>query len=218
MSLNPGLVARWLFYKATRETTTAFTYRKYLPAAQGKGGVETSGSATTVTDNASLTTPAFYPVNQYDLIQFNYGGTKYIRKVASKTSDGEIEVDTAIDLSNGTSAWRFFPQRSGVTDADGWVYVGQDTNRTIVIDITSLAELVNGILIQVEGKIGHGLANAPLAIYPTHGAGQQFTAPGQTLIAVNDDIEFIRVGVKAHTSIVTDPDVFDIYLSKRAVR
>lgn len=161
---------------------------------QGKYGVETAGSSVTVT--ATDGTP-FDPVNVGDIIVFKeIPDTKYIRKVATKTSGSSITVDTAVNLAAGT-AWFFEPFKVGTTVNDGWHHVGAWGAITVFVRLETLAS--TSIDINPEGTGGDLSGPVNLKAAP-----ENLTATGTVAIPIEQVVTYLRVGVKSNTDSAGD--------------
>lgn len=215
MSLQPGIdPIKFFFRDATVENITDYLYQKYVRGGAGFGGVSTSGSSTTVTGatGGSIYAPPLAVLSAGDIVVFRYEGTVLIRVVQSAPAGGlTVVLTAAVDLTNGCSSWEFFKRVRGTTDADGWIFIGDQQDKGIFFDFDTL---VNPVDISIEEKGGHGLANEPIQVYQTFVvAAADIPRP----IVIGEQAEFIRVGIRGAT-IATDPDVFTAYLQSRPVR
>jgi len=181
------------FYYAHNTDSVLYKYGKIgdgsgLPIP-GKWGVETDGSSTTVTAIAG--TP-FGPVKVGDIITFKEPPeTKTIRKVATRTDNTEITVDSAIDLSSG-AAFHFEPFTLGSTSDDGWVSVREFRDITIHIHVATYGG--NPILFQVEAQ-GHDLSSIPVVLEEL-----TVSAPGDYQIDVTHVASRVRLGIRNETT------------------
>lgn len=153
---------------------------------QGKGGVTTSGSSTTI---SAAVTYAFAGVVPGSVIFFTRGDTIHVRKVASVTDGDTLVVDTAVDLSVGQWAWSFYPLR---TADDAYHNIGQLRNPTLFLQIDSIndATSVDFIVESVSPNIG-GLTTTVFS--------QNYTAAGTDPVIIGETVQAIRVGVKVET-------------------
>jgi len=186
------VVDKPLYYAHNTDSVT-FKYGKIgAPGGypiQGRYGVETSGSSTTVTAIAG--TP-FGPVKVGDIITFKEPpDTKTIRKVATRTDNTEITVDTAIDLSGG-AAFHFEPFNLGATDDDGWVSVREFKECTVHIRVDAYGG--NPIVFSLECR-GSGLATGPEVL-------EELTASaaGDYQIEVSKVCTALRLGIRNDTT------------------
>jgi len=215
MSLEAGIAPIKFFWRdSSAENITDYLYQKYVRGGAGYGGVSTSGSSTTITGatGGNIPAPPLAVLSPGDIVVFRYAGTVLIRTVLTVAADNLTAVlTTAVDLSNGCSGWEFFKRYRGTTDADGWVFVGDQQDKAIFFDFDTLT---NPVDISIEEKGGHGLANEPIQVFTTIVVA---VADIPTPVVIGEQTEFIRVGIRAAT-IATDPDVFTAYLQSRPVR
>lgn len=167
--------------------------------AQGKHGIQTTGSSTSITAAVATVYP-FAPVNVGDeLTIFTPPEVRYTRWVATKVDDQNITVDTAIDLSTATAAWYFTPFRKGSTASDGWHEVSAYRAMTLYFDIPTLVAS-GGVDYSVEGLIQ---GSNPIALTdPRTGDALQgtFDKAGTYTMEIESVIHKLRVGLKAHTA------------------
>lgn len=212
MSLNPGLQDRYLFYNATAEQA-AYLFRKFVYGGPGIGGVSTVGSSTTVTGatGGTLVKPPLDSLSVGDIVVFRYQGTVLIRKVATTPAGSlTITVDTAVNLANGCSSWEFYKKYEGQTDADGWIDVSPDTNRTVFFYIPTLTNVLDFV---IQGKLSGGLANVPIQLFQrTVTVAADIPGP----IPIGEDVEQIRVGLKS--AAIGGNDSIYVHVGLRPVR
>ncbi len=181
---------------------------------QGQYGVYTVGSSTTVVSTGAAN--AFGPVKVGDIIVFmQFPETQTIRKVATKVSNAEITVDTAIDLSltgslTGWPGWFFYPFTIGATTADGWHHVSALREKEVLVNIATL-NAVGGMDISIEG-LGADFGSTPIVLLEKH-----YAAAITDDIVVPEVLKAIRVGVKA-TALFAGADSITIELMGRTRR
>jgi len=162
---------------------------------QGRGGVETSGSSTTVTAVTDTVPPRpFAPCQAGDILVFpTPPDTLSLRKLATKTSDVEIEVDTAIDL-DATGGWFYYPFHIGDTTAtDVWHHVSMYRSLFVHFNVPSLAA-AGGIDYSIEGATGGNLSG----IVPVSLLTGTITAIGTVVLEVPALPLLLRVGLKGN--------------------
>lgn len=183
------LDAKQFYYNYDLDATT-YKYGRIggpqgLPV-QGKYGLSTVGSSTTVTAVAG--TP-FDPVNIGDVIVFQKGETRIIRKVATKASGSSITVDTAVDLSGGYAGWFFYPFRIGTAATDGWHAIHPYSAVTIWVSITALSA-AGGIDFTIEAA-SPNIDNAPVTVFT-----KNYAAAGTEAINIGEVAQALRIGLK----------------------
>lgn len=194
-----------LFCNAYDVPDTDYTYpRLGSPSGHpitGREFVQTSGSSTTVT--AYQGTP-FAPVTVGSLITFRVPpDTSYVRHVTAKASSSSITIDTAVNLAS-PAKFDFYPFASGQTDSDGWHYVGDLSAITVYVQANTIAS-TGGIDVVIEG--GGGDQASPVVLEDPI----NISVAGSYAIPVTKVANFIRVGLKAHTSDAAGDDV-DVWL------
>ena len=170
-----------------------------LPVPSYRGCV-TVGSATTVSAVAAGEAP-FFHVNAGDIITFPVPpDTLLQRTVDSKTSNDEIEVSAAVDLSDGCSGWFFLPFQIGTTDQHGWHSVSDLKDLTLLVAIATLNS-TGGLDISIETIADLG-ATLPVTLLT-----KNYAAAGTDSIVITEAMRWLRVGVKAHTAVVAGDDI-----------
>ena len=197
------------FYYAYDLDATTYKYGRLggpggLPV-QGKYGLETSGSSTTVTAVAG--TP-FDPVTALDMIVIVKGETKYTRKVATKVDGTEITIDSAVDLTGGYSGWFFYPWRIGATNADGWHQVTGYEEMTVHIVIPTVAA-AGGVDVQIQG-LSPNLGGSPVTLWSNNYAA----ATTGDNVEIGEELLALRVGVKGGSGFAGTDDI-NIWMTGR---
>jgi hypothetical protein len=174
---------------------------------QGKYGLQTTGSSITV-DRFFTSGNPFGPVKVGDVIQFFLPpDTNYIRKVATKPSNIQITVDTAVDLGVTGLGWQFWPFRIGATNADGWHPVHHDAQLSVFVNWATKAS--DGLDISISGLGPH---NTPLAL-----VAKSYLSAGTDEIPITTPVTALRVGVKAANAF-SGTDSISIWLTQRLPR
>jgi hypothetical protein len=162
-------------------------------------GVITSGSSTTVT-SAVANSRAFASVAVGDMVEFVIAQVLTRRKVATKVSDDEITVNSAVDLSAGCSAWYHRPFQIGTADTDGWHNVEDYPVKAIKVDINTLSA-APGLTISIEVR-GRGDVEKPSVVLT-----KNYTATDSDVIQVTEPCASVRVGVRGTTGFAGTDDI-----------
>lgn len=207
-----GLHQKLLFWQFDNDSTS-LTYCYYDSANQGFGGLETSGSSTTVTKISTDTDTSHQPFNPLKtiggtghIVMFEYPEATYLtRKVATAPTTGTtLVVDSAVTLV-ACSSWWWRKLNKGTTITDGWVKVDYLKRKTLHVDIKTVGA-GGGIDIQVEGR-GQGLAatgsDKTVILVPL----QNYSAATSFSYPIQEDVTWIRVGVCGHTDFSGTDDV-----------
>jgi len=144
----------------------AYTYCKLVGPNQdpygspfpGVGRIETVGSSTTVTAETASDNP-FVSVAAGDMIVINIAGVQTQRRVATKVSDDEITVDTAINTTGST--WGWYQNLCGTGVEDGWLNMVSAGAATTTVTVTTLN--ATSIDYQVQCRIQSGTSGTALA-------------------------------------------------------
>jgi hypothetical protein len=186
------LTNRYFFYDYDLDALT-YKYGRVNDSCQGHGGVETSGSSTTVTGVASTQPPLpFGPLQVGYLVVFcQPPDTQYLRKVATKTSGAEITVDSAVTLT-ATGAWYYYPVNIGATSVHGWRKCSDYLSLQVNFSVETLASS-GGIGYSIEGYTG----DDPSSVVPVVFKQDTITSVGTLVVPVTDAFLFLRVGLKA---------------------
>lgn len=140
---------KYFYYLYDLDATT-YKYGRVGDAAggtiQGKYGLSTVGSSTTVTASGGN---AFDPVKVGDILSILKNEVRFIRKVTAKASATSITVDSAIDLSSGNIAWWFWPFTIGTAIENGWHYAGNYQTKRLEISAPTI-QAAGGLDVQIE--------------------------------------------------------------------
>lgn len=200
------LEGKQFYYKYDLDSTS-YKYGRLgdntgLPV-QGSYGVKTSGSSTTVTSDAAGVASTFAGVAVGDVIVFEQPpDTKLVRKVATVVDNGEITVDTAVNLGAGGASFFRYPWKIGTTTAFGWHPVQAYSAITLWVALTTLGH-IDGVDISIEGLAPNLLGPAGAVVL----FSQQYTATGTFSINVGEVTGALRVGVKGHTAATGTDDI-----------
>lgn len=195
------------FFRSYNILSATYTYGRYLEQIQGGKAVSTSGSSTTVSATTSGDKPFTGVAAGADIV-FVVGDTTYVRKVATKVSDDEITVSTAITLTACVS-WHFTPFLSGTAVTDGWLAVQKYESKQVSLRPTVLAD-ASGCSISVEVK-GFGLDTSPVQIYTKDFVTGTLTPPlDGEVVLIPELAAAVRVGIKGTGFAGTDD--FSAYL------
>lgn len=155
----------------------------------GYWGVENAGSDPTV--DAVDSQPAFAGVTEGGVIFFTeVPETVTLRKIATKTSNSSIEVDSAIDLSGG-ARFDHYPFKVGTADSDGWHSFREWSKSVIHVDIATYGG--NPVVVSVEEDVDD-LMSGPHVVEE-----QTYSAAGHYTIPINRKVKRVRVGLRAST-------------------
>jgi len=190
------------FYRDYNIDALTFKYGVLGPRNQGFGGIKTAGSSTTISrvtaDSGVPHGHPFSPLAAGDILWLPAGGVlPYVdRRVASVTLPGSITVDSAIDLTaGGIGNWYFQKFLVGVTATDGWLFVGDLTEKLLTCRYVTNPPS-GTVNFQVQGVIAGepDMYARPHEVVPD-------TAMSTTLkdnsILIEGPWAFLRVGVRA---------------------
>jgi len=90
--------------------------------------IKTAGSSTTVTEETASTNP-FTSVAAGDILIFPVAGVQTTVLVTARASAASITVDTAVDISAGTT-FRYYSASRGTGATTGWLRVADDGEKT----------------------------------------------------------------------------------------
>lgn len=186
------MIERVLWYTDTPAGITDLEYESYSRLTPMADKTLIQNSATGVTLTAAVTTNGgFAVVSVGDIINLKQSGADYsvVRsKVVTKTSDSEIEIADAVDLSTVKATWSWQKRSKGTASTDGWVGCNFWTDKSIKVNIGTLP--TGGFNISIEGR--YDKDQAPGIIYQ-----RQYTAVTDypQIIQVTEDIAAIRVGL-----------------------
>lgn len=205
------MVSRTLFWKYDL-ASLSYSYGKFdRDFVAGEGKLKTSGSSTTVTTIS--TSGVLKDVKIGDLVlmvrdPYVSTGTDLV-KIATKASNDSMTVSSAVNWDNsaaGYAPWRYLVAEVPATGtAAGWFHVGGFTAKTVFPVITTLASDTIDITVEAKDKSG---------VIATVYTESYSSATAPRPIPVGEDIEFLRVGVKAGASFA-GTDVFDCTFTGR---
>jgi len=206
-------------FKHTLDDASNYTYcstrgaqgNPYGGPIAGQGRLTTTGSSTTV---EASSTAAFAnmvvdtgPVTRSAMILVSTdGGSSYTAyRVASKTDDDTIVIDTAVNYASPGYVWSWYDIRCGTTVNDGWIAAGPGSSMTFEYNAgTGNANVV------WECRSGANGAN-PVQVYPDNSAAaasRLYAAAGsdsRTIFAIGPGIpcDYARIGMKGTSPVVT---------------
>jgi hypothetical protein len=191
------------FYYQYDLASSAYVYGRLLGRRQGLAAIETDGSSTTVTASVDGSAP-FSAVEVGDPLEIHSDQTVTLRRVATKTDDDEITVDTALNIT-ATTAWYHNPFRSGTAVTDGWHKTGPCSKILVHFQPEAVAA-PGGIdwVIQVSGRNYGAL---PKTVREGNIAS---TALADLIVEVPTPAERLRVGLKGHSG-STGTDQITVY-------
>jgi len=203
-----------MFYKNYDLDATTYKYGRFRDQIQGVGGVKTTGSSVTV-NAVTSGIGTFSGVKVGDLIVFYRSDTLIdVRKIATKPSNDQITVDTAVNLDNsgaGFGAWFFQSFDIGTTSADGWLPVQKFGSKKGVRVVIATLNAAGGMDVSIESK-GYAFDTVPVVLIEQH-----YDVPKTEHFPVPEEVLSLRVGVKGTTGFAGADDV-SIYLIGDAVR
>jgi hypothetical protein len=206
---------RKIFYLNYDLDATTYKYGKVTGMHQGFGGIKTTGSSVTV-DAVVPGQGPFAALLVGDYIWFYLSDTNILkRRVATKPSNDQITVDTAVNLGTGIASWYFLPFRIGATDADGGHSVEAYETAFVEVEILTVAA-AGGVDLTIEIK-----GRAPATKWFTLLATKNYAAaPAIDVIEVNKKdatgipaggwpnmIGSVRVGVKGNAGFAGTDDI-----------
>lgn len=169
---------------------TSYRYACYTDVMTGEKFIKTSGSSTTVAENATGDA-VFQGFANGDLIHTKAGadGAWSSRVITDATlAPTSVVVDTAITLTGG-KAWSFQKWINGTTATDGWFRTAGLKEKAVEFEwVTKNATSAD---VSIEGRINGGGA----AVLWT----ENFTAVGKKIYAIPEHVDELRVGVKINT-------------------
>ena len=133
------------------------------------------------------------------------GETNYIRKVATKVSNTEITVDTAVDLTAGYSGWFFYPWRIGTADTDGWHAIQGYPLVTVWVEIPTVAA-AGGVTISIQ-TMSPNIGGTPVEVFT-----KNYAAAAEEPINIGEVAGALRVGVKGGSGFA-GTDEITIYMT-----
>lgn len=189
---------------------TTYHYTRYSNYPEpGRGQIISNGSTTTITGTDVTSGIGTYsPLNIIsagDILVARYGlgdGAEYVRKVATKVSASEITVASAVDFTNGTTAWSFFQKKSGTTATDGQHLVQNFKKKSLVINVGTLGSAA--LNFRLEGRSGSATDSSWTPIWT-----QAVSAVGSVYFPINEPWVVLRLGEYATTP---GTDLFDAYV------
>jgi len=177
------------FYLNYDLDSASYKYGKIEGRNPGFGGIKTTGSSVTI-DAVVAGAGPFAPLLVGDYIWIHVGETVYKRRVATKPSNDQITVNTAVNLGTGTAAWYFLPFRIGTTDEDGWLSTEGLTRAWILFDFATVADAVD-VSVEVRGRAP---GEKPKPVFDaSYAAG----TPLRKALEITELVGSVRLGVKA---------------------
>jgi len=187
------------FYLNYDLDSASYKYGRIDGRHQGFGGIKTTGSSVTI-DAVVAGAGPFAPLLVGDYIWIHVGETVYKRKVATKPSNDQITVNTAVNLGTGTAAWYFLPFEIGTTAEDGWQSTEGLTRAWLHFDFATIANAVD-VSVEVRGR-APGEAPKPV-ITLSYVAGTPIFKP----LEITELVGSVRVGLKASTTFAGTDDL-----------
>lgn len=187
------------FYLNYDLDSASYKYGRIMGRYPGHGGIKTTGSSITI-DAVVTGAGPFAPLFVGDYVWLHVGETVYKRRVATKPSNDQITVNTAVNLGTGTAAWYFLPFRIGTTAADGWQSTEGLTRALLLFDFATISDAVD-VSVEVRGR-APGEAPKPVftASYPA-------ATPVLKALEITELVGSLRVGLKAATTFAGTDDL-----------
>lgn len=197
------------FYYQYDMASTSYTYGKIGEQVQGRAGIKTSGSSTTVTASVANAGP-FDPVSVGDILEIYVGETLSIRKVTAKASGDSITINSAITIgAAGTAAWYFRQFVNGTAATDGWHSCYMYEGKAVKLEYPTVAA---GGGIDVSIQVKHfGLSTEPVEIYTVNFPSSGTTPNAAAEVVIPENAAAVRVGVKGNSDFA-GTDSFSAYL------
>lgn len=193
-----------MFFYNYDPTNTA-TFGKFGEESLGQGFAETSGSSTTVTgETAAL--DSFGPVVAGAFIKFKTADqTTALRTVATKVSADEITVSAAIETTG--CPFYFANFYSGTAATDGWIYVGDLTDKVVKYNLRTLASTTVEMILY--GKLDYQDNTADQVVGTI-----SLSATGSDTIVVSEPWSYLRVSLRT-TAGGASGDAMDVFVTGR---
>lgn len=187
------MIERLFWYVDTPSGTTDLEYESYSKPINmsDKGGLSNAATGVTI-DAVFSNSGAFGQLSVGDRLLIRRAGADFSAtstKVTAVTSNQQIEVADALDLSVGSwASWSWQKRSKGTTSADGWLSCAYWRDKSIKVAITTLP--TNGFNISIEARYAGDQAAAIL--YQT-----QFTAVTNypQVYAIPERVASLRVGL-----------------------
>lgn len=203
------MMDRKIFFLNFDLGSLSYNYGRVLGMHPGFGGVKTTGSSVTVDAVVSGQGP-FAAVLVGDYIWFYLSDTSILkRRVATKPSNDQITVDSAVNLGAGIASWYFLPFRIGTTDEDGWHSIESHRRAFVELELQTFNG-TGGVDVTIEVR-GRAPASKPITVFAT----TNFAAfPTRKTIEILELIGSVRVGLKAGTGFAGTDDL-SVFLTGR---
>ena len=187
------------FYLNYDLDSASYKYGRIGDRCQGFGGIKTTGSSVTI-DAVVAGSGPFASLLVGDYVWLYVGETVYKRRVATKPSNDQITVNTAVNLGTGTAAWYFLPFRIGTGAEDGWQSTQGLTRALLLFDFATISDAVD-VSVEVRGRTpGEGPKPIITLNYP---AG----TPVFKALEITELVGSVRVGLKAATTFAGTDDL-----------
>ena len=187
------------FYLNYDLDSASYKYGRIMGRYQGHGGIKTTGSSVTI-DAVVVGAGPFAPLLVGDYVWLYVGETVYKRRVATKPSNDQITVNTAVNLGTGTAAWYFLPFRIGTTAEDGWQPTEGLTRAWVLFDFVTISDAVD-VSVEVRGRAP---GEKPIVVFA---ASYPAATPIFKALEVTELVGSVRVGLKAATTFAGTDDL-----------